>query len=115
MLGIKFRGRISRLTFFGYLLVCFCFYLLLWAVSEIFKYNLDTFAYDTQNHLWTFFVIMTLTLYILLLSISSHVRRLHDLDRSGWWSLLTLIPFINFILACILLLAKGTKTTNKFD
>jgi uncharacterized membrane protein YhaH (DUF805 family) len=38
------------------------------------------------------------------------IRRLHDLNRSGWWSFLVLIPFVTLIL----LLLPGNKTANQF-
>ena len=33
-------------------------------------------------------------LFVLIPSIAVSVRRLHDVDRSGWWLLISLIPFI---------------------
>lgn len=47
--------------------------------------------------------------------ISVHVRRLHDLNRSGWWFFLgTIIPFGIIILLVILLFLKGTTGPNKY-
>src|SRR5256885_3665203 len=37
-------------------------------------------------------------LAILLPSIAIGVRRLHDLDRSGWWLLLLFIPLVGVII-----------------
>lgn len=54
----------------------------------------------------------SLALFLPLLSVS--VRRLHDTDRSGWWILLNLLPFIGglvlFVFACL----EGTKGDNRF-
>jgi uncharacterized membrane protein YhaH (DUF805 family) len=47
-------------------------------------------------------------LAIALLSIAVTVRRMHDLDKSGWY---ILIPIYNLILLC----SKGTTRTNQFD
>ncbi len=41
-------------------------------------------------------------------------RRLNDLDRSGWWGLLIVVPLVNLILALYLLLGPGTQGANRF-
>lgn len=42
------------------------------------------------------------------------IRRLHDLNRSGWWFLIILIPYVNFLLLIAALFIKGTKGPNKY-
>lgn len=42
------------------------------------------------------------------------VRRLNDMDASGWLSLLLIVPFVNFIMALVLIFAPGTKGPNKY-
>jgi len=42
------------------------------------------------------------------------VRRLHDLDRSGWWILLALIPPIGDIILIIWFCFKDTDGPNRF-
>lgn len=42
------------------------------------------------------------------------VRRCHDLDRSGYWGLLVLIPVVNFFFLLYLLFAKGTDGWNQY-
>ncbi|MGB6536164.1 MAG: MFS transporter [Xanthobacteraceae bacterium] len=42
------------------------------------------------------------------------VRRLHDLDRSGWWILLSLIPVIGSIVLIAWFCTKGTAESNWF-
>ena len=40
----------------------------------------------------------TFTYFLFLIpSLSLYVRRLHDTDRSGWWLMIMLIPFIGFV------------------
>lgn len=46
--------------------------------------------------------------------ISIHVRRWHDLDQSGWLTLIVLIPFAGLIAEIVLLFAPGTSGPNKF-
>jgi uncharacterized membrane protein YhaH (DUF805 family) len=46
--------------------------------------------------------------------LSISVRRLHDLDRSGWWILLDLIPLVGGIILIIWFCMKGTDGPNRF-
>ena len=41
-------------------------------------------------------------------------RRLHDLDKPGWFSVLLFIPLINIILGLYLMFAPGTRGNNRF-
>ncbi|MBY0511618.1 MAG: DUF805 domain-containing protein [Rhodospirillaceae bacterium] len=41
-------------------------------------------------------------------------RRLHDSDRSGWWQLLILVPFIGWIIVLIWFVLRGTLGGNRF-
>jgi uncharacterized membrane protein YhaH (DUF805 family) len=42
------------------------------------------------------------------------VRRLHDTDHSGWWSLIALIPIIGAIVLLVFLVSSGTPRVNRF-
>lgn len=42
------------------------------------------------------------------------VRRLHDLDRSGWHWWLFLVPLYNLYLALLLVFKKGTAGANEY-
>jgi uncharacterized membrane protein YhaH (DUF805 family) len=47
-------------------------------------------------------------------SLSVFVRRLHDVDRSGWWFLLALIPLIGWVILLVWLVSSGTRGANRF-
>ena len=42
------------------------------------------------------------------------IRRLHDLDRPGWWCIGTMIPGINIIFAIYLMFFVGTNGPNQY-
>ena len=42
------------------------------------------------------------------------IRRLHDLDKSGWWSLIVLIPLVGWIILIVWYCTKGTPGANRF-
>lgn len=48
------------------------------------------------------------SLATLIPSIALGVRRLHDSDRSGFWLLITLVPFIGFIVLIVFMLADSS-------
>jgi uncharacterized membrane protein YhaH (DUF805 family) len=53
-------------------------------------------------------------LAVLLPGIAVGVRRLHDLDRSGWWLLLGFIPLIGAIVLIVWFVGRGTPGPNRF-
>tara|TARA_B100000035_G_scaffold79015_1_gene66044 strand:- start:36 stop:440 length:405 start_codon:yes stop_codon:yes gene_type:complete len=57
----------------------------------------------------------TFTYFLFLVpSLSLYVRRLHDTDRSGWWLMIMLIPFIGFVTITMFWLLKGNDKSNKY-
>lgn len=53
-------------------------------------------------------------LALLIPGIAVGVRRLHDLDKSGWWMLLVLIPLIGALVLIFFFVQKGTDGANRF-
>jgi uncharacterized membrane protein YhaH (DUF805 family) len=53
-------------------------------------------------------------LAILLPSLAVAVRRLHDLDKSGWWYLLVLVPLVGPIIMLVWFCTPGTRGPNRF-
>ena len=92
-----FEGRASRSEYWWFQLI----------VSP--SYYISTFM---QNELAYFF--LGITLFTLIPAISVGVRRLHDTNRSGFFLLLSFIPFIGGIILLLFLIAEGTKGKNKF-
>ena len=54
------------------------------------------------------------SLATLVPSLAVAARRLHDTDRSGWWQLLWLVPFIGWIVLIIFLVGDGTAGDNRY-
>ena len=51
---------------------------------------------------------------MIVLSVMFGKRRLNDLNRSGWWFLLSIIPFVNLLLTIYLVFFPGTDGSNNF-
>jgi len=54
------------------------------------------------------------SLAILIPAIAVGIRRLHDIDRSGWWLLIGLIPFVGAIVMIVFMATRGTTGDNRF-
>ena len=60
--------------------------------------------------------VLSLLLWLLLLvpGVAVIVRRLHDIYRSGWWSLILVIPLIGPIVILVFMCLDGTSGNNRF-
>ena len=54
------------------------------------------------------------SLAVLVPSLAVAARRLHDTDRSGWWMLIALIPFVGWIILLVFLCSDSTPGANRF-
>lgn len=57
-------------------------------------------------------VISSLLLIVPQLAVS--VRRLHDINRTGWWLLLLLLPLIGWLVLLVFYVTEGTRGENRF-
>ena len=94
----NFSGRAIRSEYWWFILADSIAYLVLVIVDYVLGAQLLT---------------AILSLALLIPSIAVGVRRLHDLDKSGWWLLLGFVPIIGLIL--IYWFAQpGTPGANRF-
>ncbi|MES2742250.1 MAG: DUF805 domain-containing protein [Pseudomonadota bacterium] len=42
------------------------------------------------------------------------VRRLHDLDRSGWWAVLSVVPLASLVLSYWIMFVAGSEGSNRY-
>jgi uncharacterized membrane protein YhaH (DUF805 family) len=56
--------------------------------------------------LWFFAVFAVFYLAVLLPSLAVLVRRLHDTGRSGWWILISFVPFGGIVLLIFTLMGS---------
>jgi len=53
-------------------------------------------------------------LAVLLPGLAVSIRRLHDTDRSGWWMLLSLVPFIGAVVLLVFMVLDSNPGGNRF-
>ena len=54
------------------------------------------------------------SLAVLIPSIAVTVRRLHDIDRTGWWVLISLVPLIGWIVLLVFTVQDSTPGSNRY-
>ena len=57
-------------------------------------------------------VVAVLAFFIPSLAVT--VRRLHDTDKSGWWYLISFIPFVGGIILFIFMCINSTPGSNQY-
>jgi uncharacterized membrane protein YhaH (DUF805 family) len=63
----------------------------------------------------TYWLLVLVSLVFFLPSLAVLIRRLHDLDRSGGWYWIILVPFAGSIVLLVFTLLRGTPGKNRFD
>lgn len=99
------HGRIGRLRYLAYTSVAS---LALLAVMLVVMVGLGSISPTAA--------LLPLVLVIPMLAVSFVMakRRLNDMDRSGWWVLLTFVPILGVIPSLILLFYPGDKQSNDY-
>ena len=92
-----FEGRASRSEYWWFQLI----------VSP--SYYISTYIKNELAYLF-----LGITLFTLIPAISAGVRRLHDTNRSGFFLLISFIPFIGGLILLFFFITEGTKGKNKF-
>jgi len=54
------------------------------------------------------------SLVFLLPALAVGARRLHDIDKSGWWLLIALVPLVGPIVLIVFFVQEGTPGANRF-
>lgn len=105
---VTFSGRASRSEFWWFMLFIIAGNFVLGFIDlMLFGRSADGSAVSILGALFS--------LAVFLPSIAVGVRRLHDVDRSGWWYLLVLIPLIGgLILIVFFFIHRGTPGPNRF-
>lgn len=118
------QGRFTRLSYLAWVFlsnlvfnviyfVCAIFYVLSIGVTASFEETLNSGfpAGILGIAVLAAFILFAIFLYY---SFVFTIRRLHDCNRSGWLSLLMLIPVINIIFMLYVFFAPGTQGSNNY-
>ena len=100
----SFKGRLNRKPFFLRQLILGLFAL---PISMIIRVP-PVFG------LQIFLMGLVVGTVISVLIFAQVVKRLHDVDKSGWYSLILFVPLINIAAILALLLLEGSRGTNQY-
>ena len=92
-----FEGRTGRKAFWSFVLVNFVINFVLNLIPGVGKIIAAIF-----------------TLAVLCPSLGINARRLHDVGKSGWLQLITIIPVIGIIVLLVLCAKPGDAAANKY-
>ena len=104
------EGRLNRLRYFKYMVIL----ALVAGISTFVMSCMATFL--TGDH-ESVLVSMVMTFWGIVGSVGNImmiIRRLHDLDKSGWFVLVVMIPVIGLIFSIYLFFAPGTVGYNRY-
>ena len=99
----SFDGRIGRWMYFK----LFSFSYLMMTIFILIMVNIF-------NNMFGAILLLIFTISYVWLSFALIIKRLHDVNKSGWLSLLSFIPLINLFLGLYLLFVKGTMGANQY-
>jgi len=104
-----FNGRASRSEYWYFML----FYQIITIVLSI----INQLIIQTENStliIISSLIVLAYILGFLLPALGVTIRRLHDINKSGWWMLVSIIPIIGFLILIYFLVQKGTDGENQY-
>lgn len=102
----NFSGRARRSEYWYFLLCYYIITILAVIIDNTFGLAMDMLGYGL--------ITVLVALVHFIPSLSLVVRRLHDVEKSGWFYLISLIPLVGFIWLIVLYCTEGTKGENKY-
>lgn len=97
-----FSGRARRKEFWLYMLV---FYIIFFALY------IPVLSDPTSPMV---FALGAFALALLLPTLGVFVRRLHDVNKSGWWYLISFVPGVGGIILLVICIPEGTQGENQY-
>ena len=105
------KTRIGRLTFVKYSLLIFLVHAVVSFLGSAFIES-----YVQAEKIENARLVLDLLIYILFVAIMINptIRRLHDMNKSGGWGWLLLVPLVNLIFIIVLCCVKGSPGENRY-
>lgn len=112
----SFSGRIGRLRYLAYHLAAT---ILIYMVAGIVTAIVSALSMDSTPNFGLIGVLSIIGFVVFIGTMFTATftyvkRRLNDLDQSGWWGIMMIIPFLNFFFGLYLVFAPGTKGGNSY-
>jgi uncharacterized membrane protein YhaH (DUF805 family) len=109
-----FKGRARRKEFWMWILFSMIFSYAIMLIDYLLGTNMY-FYVGPENKEISFGIIgLVYNMLILIPNISIGVRRLHDINKSGWTLLMCLIPFAGIVIMIVFFCKPGISGSNKY-
>jgi uncharacterized membrane protein YhaH (DUF805 family) len=89
------KGRIRRRHYL--IRTCLCILLMVFIGNQ------------TESNLFNVFILGGIFYFI-----SQTIKRLHDLNMKGWWTILMVVPILNILFGLFVSFKKGTSGYNQY-
>ena len=100
---LESKWRINRAKYWGYNIAISLFIIVLVSIFS-----------TVLNPKLAFTITMILYIPLIYVTIILAIKRLHDLNKSGWFYLLAFVPIVNIYIIIITLFFKWTIWKNRF-
>jgi uncharacterized membrane protein YhaH (DUF805 family) len=113
---VNFQGRARRAEYWQFTLINMLIFLPLYGVIIFMVYDSMTSGSGEMSPLVTILggILGLYALATFLPGLAVLVRRLHDVNKSGWFILIQLIPLAGPIILLVKLCTEGDKGTNQY-
>ncbi len=114
---ISFQGRIGRMRYLAYSIgVSLVMMIAMMVVMPMLGASMAMVGGGGPEGMSMIGLVFIGIFYIatIVFSVMFAKRRLNDLNRSGWWFLLFLVPVVNLLMAIYLIFFPGTQGSNNF-
>ena len=105
-----FAGRAPRSEYWFFYL----FFVLCAIAGAVLDAVIGTATYDEAGEYDGGILVVVAVLGLFIPQLSVSIRRLHDIDRSGWWWWISLIPIVGGLVLLVWACMRGTEGNNRF-
>jgi uncharacterized membrane protein YhaH (DUF805 family) len=101
----SFSGRSNRSEYWYFIL----FHIIFAIAALVLDFAI---SFNNGNPIAYVYIFYILVSFIPALAVT--VRRLHDIDKSGWWMFVSFIPIVGSVWMIVLMASEGTIGHNKY-
>ncbi|MCX2743139.1 DUF805 domain-containing protein [Mangrovivirga sp. M17] len=102
----NFSGRARRKEYWMFVLFNILFIVIATGLDNLLGLTFDFVPYG--------YIYLAYNIFIIIPSLAAGVRRLHDINKSGWSILISLIPLIGSIILIVWFAREGDSGSNKY-
>lgn len=106
LLGLGFSGRMGRITYFNAGMASMGCVALAGIVAAV--------LVPMTRSMLMLIPFGLLALAFVVWAVRASALRMHDMNRSGWWAVLTLIPYLGSVVSLVMMFWPGTEGENDY-